>query len=78
MNWRNEFQNEFSEKILWLMKHDKTLLFKVLLFVVNVMWFSALWQAGFPFNRSFFTWLVFFIISILVAIGLKFQQGQQK
>ena len=71
MNWRHEFQGEFSDRIAWLVRNDRKTAITGLIRFINAVWFAGLWQAGFP-ELLLFVWLGFFIVSMLLAARLEF------
>ncbi|WP_031595312.1 hypothetical protein [Ferrovum myxofaciens] len=77
MNWRKGFQNEFGNRVSWLVQNDRKTVVIGLIKLVNAIWFAGLWQAGFAINGSLFVWLVFFVVSIVIAARLDFYQGEK-
>ncbi len=77
MNWRREFQNEFSDRVAWLARNDRKSVFVGLIKLINAVWFAGLWQAGFIFSRALLLWVGFFIVSMLIAARLEFYKGEK-
>jgi hypothetical protein len=77
MNWRREFENEFSDKFSWLVQNDKKTILIGLIKVVNAVWFAGLWQAGWVIGAPLFFWLGFFVITMLIAIRLDFYKEEK-
>lgn len=71
MNWRNEFMNECSEKVAWLIHNDKRTGVIMILALINAVWFAGLWQSGFTINWSLIYWLIYFVASMAVTIWLE-------
>jgi hypothetical protein len=77
MNWRKGFQNEFSDRVSWLVQNDKKAAAAGLIKLINAVWFAGLWQAGFSIDLPLFVWLGFFIVSMLIAVRLEFYKGEK-
>jgi hypothetical protein len=77
MNWRKELQNEFSDRLSWLVQNDKKAVAAGLIKLINAVWFAGLWQAGFVINWSLFVWLGFFTVSMPIAARLEFYKGEK-
>ena len=70
MNWRREFQNEFSSRLAWLARNNRKSVFIGVIKLVNAVWFAGLWQAGLAASLSLFLWLGFFVVTIAIAFWL--------
>ena len=77
MNRRRGFQNEFGNRLAWLVQNDRKAVVIGLIKLVNAVWFAGLWQAGFAIKLSLFLWLGFFIASMLFAARLEFYKGEK-
>lgn len=78
MNWRKGFQNEFNNRVSWLVQNDKKAAAAGLIRLINAVWFAGLWQAGLGINGALFVWLGFFIASMLIAARLELYKGGEK
>ena len=81
MSWRDVLQAEFGSRMAWLVRNDRKAMLVGLIKLVNAVWFAGLWQAGLKFDLALLVWLVFFVVTMLLAFRLDSagfnQQGEE-